>query len=57
MAYTLSESKDEAPEHLAATSGRPQDTNDIDAWYGPSDFDVRHRFVGNFIAQLPFGRG
>jgi len=55
VAYTLSESKDEAPEHLAATSGRPQDTNDIDSWYGPSDFDVRHRFVGNFIAQLPFG--
>ena len=55
MAYTVSDAKDEAPEHLAASSGRPQDTNDIDAWEGPSDFDVRHRFVGNFVAQLPFG--
>lgn len=56
-AYTIAESKDDAPEHLAATSGRPQNTNDIDAWYGPSDFDVRHRFVGNFVAELPFGAG
>jgi outer membrane receptor protein involved in Fe transport len=55
VAYTLSDAKDEAPEHLAASSGRPQDTNDIEAWEGPSDFDVRHRFVGNFVAQLPFG--
>ncbi len=55
IAYTLSDAKDEAPEHLAASSGRPQDTNDIEAWEGPSDFDVRHRFVGNFVAQLPFG--
>ena len=55
IAYTLSKAEDEAPEHLAASSGRPQDTNDIEAWKGPSDFDVRHRFVGNFVAQLPFG--
>ena len=57
VAYTLSESTDQAPEHLAATSGRQQDTNDIDAWEGPSDFDVRHRFVGNFVAELPVGTG
>jgi hypothetical protein len=25
--------------------------------YGPLDFDIRHRFVGSFIYQLPFGRG
>ncbi|MEZ5287966.1 MAG: TonB-dependent receptor [Vicinamibacterales bacterium] len=57
VAYTLSDSRDQAPEHLAATSGRQQDTNDIEAWEGPSDFDVRHRFVGNFVAELPFGDG
>jgi hypothetical protein len=57
VAYTLSESTDQAPEHLAATSGRQQDTNDIDAWEGPSDFDVRHRFVGNFVAEIPVGAG
>ncbi len=25
--------------------------------YGRSDFDVNHRFVTNFVYQLPFGRG
>jgi hypothetical protein len=57
VAYTLSESRDQAPEHLAATSGRQQDTNDIDAWEGPSDFDVRHRLVANFVLQPPIGAG
>jgi hypothetical protein len=57
VAYTLSDSVDQAPEHLAASSGRPQDTNDIEAWEGPSDFDIRHRLVANFVAELPFGSG
>ena len=57
VAYTISDSRDQAPEHLSASSGRPQDTNDIEAWEGPSDFDVRHRFVTNFVAELPFGQG
>jgi hypothetical protein len=57
VAYTLSDAVDEAPEHLAASSGRPQDTNNIGAWEGPSDFDVRHRLVANFVAELPFGAG
>lgn len=57
VAYTLSESRDQAPEHLAATSGRQQDTNDIEAWEGPSDFDVRHRLVTNFVVQPPIGAG
>jgi len=41
----------------AASSGRPQNTNDIEGWEGPSDFDIRHRFVTNFVAELPFGEG
>lgn len=57
LAYTVSDARDQAPEHLSASSGRPQDTNNLDAWEGPSDFDVRHRFVGNFVAELPFGEG
>jgi outer membrane receptor protein involved in Fe transport len=55
VAYTVSEARDQAPEHLAASSGRPQNTNDIESWEGPSDFDVRHRLVANFVAELPFG--
>ncbi len=54
--YTLSESRDQAPEHLNAGSGRPQNGRDLEAWEGPSDFDIRHRLVANFIVELPFGR-
>jgi outer membrane receptor protein involved in Fe transport len=55
VAYTISSARDQAPEHLSATSGRPQDTNNIDAWEGPSDFDVRHRLVANFVVESPVG--
>jgi hypothetical protein len=57
VAYTLADSTDQAPEHLAASSGRPQNGRDLDAWEGASDFDVRHRVVGAFVAELPFGPG
>ena len=39
------------------TSGRAQNTRDLESWEGPSDFDIRHRFVANFIVELPFGEG
>jgi hypothetical protein len=55
--YTLGDSRDQAPEHLAASSGRPQNGRDLSSWEGPSDFDVRHRFIGSFVAELPFGTG
>ncbi|HXG69681.1 MAG TPA: TonB-dependent receptor [Gemmatimonadaceae bacterium] len=55
--YTLGESRDQAPEHLAASSGRPQNGRDLSSWEGPSDFDVRHRFVASLVAELPFGNG
>ncbi len=55
--YTIGEARDQAPEHLNASSGRAQNTRDLESWEGPSDFDVRHRFVANFIAELPFGEG
>jgi len=57
LSYTLSDARDQAPEHLAASSGRQQNTNDLEAWEGPSDFDVRHRLVATFVAELPFGTG
>ena len=55
--YTLGNARDQAPEHLNASSGRAQNSRDLESWEGPSDFDIRHRLVGNFIAELPFGRG
>ena len=55
--YTLGESRDQAPEHLNAASGRPQNGRDLESWEGPSDMDIRHRLVANFIAELPFGDG
>jgi outer membrane receptor protein involved in Fe transport len=55
--YTIGEARDQAPEHLNASSGRAQNTRDLESWEGPSDFDIRHRFVANFIFELPFGEG
>ena len=57
FAYTLGKSTDNSGEHLNTNASFPQDSRDINAWKGPSDYDVRHRFVGNFVAELPFGKG
>lgn len=59
LAYTLGDSKDNTSEHLTA-QGSPsfaQDAVNLEAWYGPSDFDVRHRVAVNLVAELPFGEG
>jgi carboxypeptidase family protein/TonB-dependent receptor-like protein len=53
--YTLSKSDDTN----SLSNGGPasivvQDSNNIADSYGPSDFDVRHRFVINAIYDLPF---
>jgi outer membrane receptor protein involved in Fe transport len=55
--YTVGSARDQAPEHLNASSGRAQNSRDLESWEGPSDFDIRHRLVANFIAELPFGAG
>jgi outer membrane receptor protein involved in Fe transport len=55
--YTVGEARDQAPEHLNAASGRPQNGRDLESWEGPSDFDIRHRLSANLIAELPFGEG
>jgi hypothetical protein len=59
VAYTLGDSKDNTSEHLSTqgSASFPQDAVDLDAWFGPSDYDVRHRLAVNFVAELPFGRG
>ena len=59
LAYTLSECKDDAAEHLT-TGGSPsrsQNARDLEAWEGPCGYDNRHRFSGNFVFELPFAKG
>ncbi|MGH9532672.1 MAG: carboxypeptidase regulatory-like domain-containing protein [Terriglobales bacterium] len=37
--------------------GFPADSRNVQADYGPSEFDVSHRFTGFWVYELPFGRG
>jgi hypothetical protein len=57
IAYTLGNSKDNASEQLTTqgSSAFPQNSRDFGPWYGPSDYDVRHRFTANFVWDLPLG--
>jgi hypothetical protein len=59
VAYTLGDSKDNTSEQLTTQGSNafPQNSRDFSAWYGPSDYDVRHRLTVNFVAELPFGKG
>ncbi len=59
VAYTLGDSKDNTSEHLSTqgSASFPQDSRNVEAWFGPSDYDVRHRLAINFVAELPFGAG
>jgi outer membrane receptor protein involved in Fe transport len=57
LAYTLSRSRDQSGEHLGTPLSFPQDARSLDPWEGPSDYDIPHRLVGNFVAELPFGEG
>jgi Carboxypeptidase regulatory-like domain/TonB dependent receptor/TonB-dependent Receptor Plug Domain len=59
VAYTLGDSKDNTSEHLTTQGSNsfPQNSRNLDDWYGPSDYDVRHRLAVNFVAELPFGTG
>jgi len=59
VAYTLGDSQDNASEQLTTQGSNafPQDSRNFDNWYGPSDYDVRHRLTVNFVAELPFGDG
>ncbi|HEX8117303.1 MAG TPA: TonB-dependent receptor, partial [Pyrinomonadaceae bacterium] len=58
-AYTFSKSIDYAQEHLAAggTGSFTQNARDLRERRGPSDFDIRHRLVGSYVWELPFGKG
>jgi hypothetical protein len=37
--------------------GNPQTITNLKAGYGPSGFDMRHRFVGSWVYETPFGKG
>jgi hypothetical protein len=57
VAYTIGKSQDNASEQLTTQGSNafPQNARDFSAWYGPSDYDVRHRFSANFVWGLPLG--
>jgi hypothetical protein len=60
-AYTYSHSIDNAPDPLDAQNGErsfPRDSSGfvggLGAEWGNTGFDVRHRFVGNMVYEIPF---
>jgi hypothetical protein len=58
--YTLSHSQDNgvAPEAGGGIGGGIMlDPYNWDAYYGDSDFDIRHNMNGNVLVDLPFGQG
>ncbi len=57
LAYTYGNSKDNASEQLTTQGSNsfPQNSRDFTNWYGPSDYDVRHRLTANFVVDLPLG--
>ncbi|MDP6581497.1 MAG: TonB-dependent receptor [Vicinamibacterales bacterium] len=57
-AYTLGQSEDDVSDFFSSAGDPnfPQDSNNPDAEFGRSNFDVRHRFSLSFSYDLPFGR-
>jgi hypothetical protein len=57
FAYTLGKTQDNASEQLTTQGSNafPQNARDFTPWYGPSDYDVRHRFSAHFVWNLPLG--
>jgi hypothetical protein len=58
LSYTLGDSRDNSSEQLTTQGSNafPQNSRDFSNWYGPSDYDVRHRFTTNFVVNLPLGQ-
>lgn len=57
-AYTLGKSEDDGSDFFSSAGDPnfPQDSNNPDAEYGRSNFDIRHRLSVSFAYELPFGR-
>lgn len=58
--YTFSKSLDDASDGIDfnfATVAIPQDSNNLAAEYGPSNFDARQRFTAAFTYSLPYLSG
>jgi hypothetical protein len=66
VSYTWGQALTGAPDHISTSGGgpgfdtgvfrEPQDGNNLRAEYGPSEFDITHRFVASYVWELPFGR-
>jgi hypothetical protein len=56
LAYTLSKSRDNASTLGGGNGTVAQDDKDLEAEWGASSFDQRHRFTANVNIELPFGR-
>lgn len=59
-AYTWAHAIDDAPDPLVPAAGNrtlPRNSRNLGEERGNSDYDVRHRFVLNYIYELPFGKG
>lgn len=52
-----SRQKHKARPPAAAARRAAQIVTNMDAWHGPSGYDVRHRAVVSYVYQLPFGQG
>ena len=56
LAYTYSKSIDDISSVFGGNvgAGLPQNSRDLGADRGPSDFNAEHRFSGSFVYDLPF---
>jgi hypothetical protein len=52
VSYTLGKAWDTGSD--VQIGGNPVDARDLDLEWGPTDFDIRHRIVGNWLWELPF---
>jgi hypothetical protein len=58
-AYTWSRSRDNGSALFGSHASNlvPQNSFDVDAEWGPSDFDSPHRYVLSYVWELPVGNG